>query len=228
LLTRRGLRRSYHLARFEWTARMLRQLQPRGFSLIELGCFDGRLLEMIDDEAGSYVGIDANWEGGIDRAIEQFRGRARTRFLQSCDPQVFGSFRNKQFDCSVALETLEHLPEKELPQYLDGLARVTKHYCLVTVPNELGPVFLAKYLAKWAYYRDADHYRFKEIVAATLRRSHEVERCEHKGFDYREIVRELGCRFETVTVEAVFPRWVPGSFALTIGIVARAVGASRS
>lgn len=222
LLTRPGPRRAYHLARFDWTARRIREFAPPSFSLIELGCFDGRLLGQLGTAVQRYVGIDANWEGGLEIAREQYGGPSCVQFIESGDPGSFERFGTDEFDCAASLETLEHIPEDALPEFLDELARVTNGYCFVTVPNELGPVFLAKYAAKRLLYGDTDDYTFREIVAATLRRSKDVKRAQHKGFDYRRLVQDLERRFEIVSVEPVFPRWLPPSLALTIGIVAKA------
>jgi SAM-dependent methyltransferase len=222
LLTRPGLRRAYHLARFDWTARKIRELVPGTFSLIELGCFDGRLLSHLDAAVERYVGIDANWEGGLDLARKQYRGRPDIQFIESASPSTFDRFGEREFDCAASLETLEHIPVALLPGFLDEIARVTDGYFFVTVPNELGPVFLAKYLAKKLIYGDTDPYSFREIVAATLRRSDRVERAEHKGFDYRDLAKALARRFDIVSVESVFPRRLPPPLALTVGIVARA------
>lgn len=221
LLNRPGPRRAYHLARFKWVTRKLAQLAGPKFSLIELGCFDGRLLGSLGTAVGKYVGIDANWEGGLDLAKQEYHGRPGVEFIESGEPAALNRFGAGEFDCSASLETLEHLPEESLPRFIDELARVTRDYCFVTVPNELGPTFLAKYILKLALYGDVDDYTPREVVAATLRRSKSVRRAEHKGFDYRELIKSLESGFEIIAVEPVFPRWLPVSLALTIGIVGK-------
>ena len=104
---------------------------------------------------------------------------------------------------------------------MDELARLTDGHLIVSVPNELGPVFLAKYLAKLAIWRDAQAYRPREIVAATLRRSDLVERNDHKGFDYRDVVREIAARFDIIAVEGLPNIGLPVALSPTVGIFAK-------
>ena len=63
-----GPRAWYHLARFRWIQAEVARRGCRTDSLLELGCFDGKLLDFIQPAPRRYVGFDANWEGGLDLA----------------------------------------------------------------------------------------------------------------------------------------------------------------
>ena len=215
-----GIRSWYHLSRFKWASEVVRRL-PAGQKVIELGCYDARTLEYIGHRVAEYVGIDANWAGGLDLARDRFAGDRRVTLIQSEDPGDFEQFDDGHFSLALALETLEHVPPASVKRYLDELARVTRGHLLVSVPNELGPIFLAKYLAKLVFYGDVQHYSVKEVIAATLRRSDLVGRDDHKGFDYRHVMRELRSRFEILTVTGLPRTWLPPAVSPTIAIFAR-------
>lgn len=64
----RGLRRKLHLARFHWVNAEITRWHGSSRSVLELGCFDGKLIDFLSDKPSRYVGFDANWEGGLDAA----------------------------------------------------------------------------------------------------------------------------------------------------------------
>ncbi len=211
-----GLRGRLHMARFEWLRR--RAAGPAPLRVIELGCFDCRSLSYMAPE--QYVGLDAGWEDGLAQARVRFAGDPRVTLIQAVDPAAMRRFPDRSFNLGIALETLEHVPPPVLPGYLDELARVIDGRLLVTVPNEMGPVFLAKYLAKrFLLSGTPDSYTLREIVAAVAGRLDRVERREHKGFDYRRLIDELSRRFEIVAVEGL--PFGPPSLAFSVAITAR-------
>lgn len=223
LFSGRGLRNSYHLARFRWAAQKVRELGLSDLRLLEIGCFDGRLLDTIQPAVRQYVGLDANWEGGLDLARSKYRGRSDVLLIESDKPASLRQFSDGAFNAAAALETLEHLPPDMVPEYIAQISRVTRGYLLVSVPNEMGPVFLSKYLAKLFVYGDAQDYSLKEILAATVWRSDLVARNDHKGFDFRRLIEEIEKHFRITSIEGVPFRWLPPSYSPTVAIVAASV-----
>jgi 2-polyprenyl-3-methyl-5-hydroxy-6-metoxy-1,4-benzoquinol methylase len=216
-----SLRRFYHMARFRWVADKASKHLGRALKLVELGCYDGRLFDTLGDRVSAYVGVDANWSGGLDLARQKYRGRKDVILIEAEGPEAFNRFKDGEFDVAAALETLEHVPPDLVASFLDQLQRVTRGHLFVTVPNELGPVFLAKYLGKKIVYGGEQSYSPAEIVAAALRRSDKVERDDHKGFDYRHIVSAVGERFEILRVDGLASFGLPAALAPTVGIFAR-------
>ena len=212
----RGLRARLHLARFHWAQRISREIPHN--SVLELGCFDGRLLDYI--RPSRYVGLDAGWEGGIDLAIARHAGDDTRQFIKADDPTILKSLPSRSFDLGVALETLEHLPSDKLDLYLAEVARLCDHF-LVTVPNEKGPVFLAKWLVKRIALRDDDAHRYTvvEVLNATLGRMHLVRRDEHKGFDYAALATKLSERFDVLSVVGL--PLGPPLLAFSVGLIAK-------
>jgi hypothetical protein len=124
------------------------------------------------------------------------------------------------FGLGVCMETLEHVPPALVPGYLDLLARAVDGHLLITVPNETGAVFAAKWLAKRALYGDAERYTPSEFGNALLGRMDRVARNEHKGFDWRALVAQVAERARIVRVEPIPGRHLPRACAFGVGIVA--------
>jgi hypothetical protein len=212
------LRSFYHLARFRWAEGKVRALGRSNLRLIELGCFDGRLLEQLHPYVSEYVGLDANWEGGLDLAMDKFGDNPGVSFVEITHPSQMRCFEDERFDLAASLETLEHLPPALVPEFLDEIARVTHGHFLASFPNELGPVFLAKHLLKRLRYGDAEDYTGGEIMAATLGRSRRIARREHKGFDYRNMIRQIADRFNIVSVEGLPAIGLPPVLSPTVAV----------
>lgn len=221
LFNQGGLRASYHLARYHWLKRKLSERSSQVSRLIEIGCLDAKTLEFLPGTPEHFLGIDANWEGGLDEGIARYGDRSYVELLEETDPNVLTQFSDNHFDTAISLETLEHLPQDVLEAYVKELARVTDGYFYVTVPNEMGPVFAAKYLLKKIAYGSTENYTFGEFLSAATFRPDKVARDEHKGFDWRALVKLLAQQFEIVEIGGVPSIGLPPMLSLTVGIVAR-------
>lgn len=210
----KGLRARLHLARFSWVKRVAQT--TRHDRILELGCFDGRLLDYV--KPSRYVGIDAGWEGGIQNALDRHGNDTTKTFIKTDAPSVLCQFPARCFELGVALETLEHLPDDTLGRYLEQVQRTCARF-LVTVPNEKGPVFLAKWIAKRTLLRNnpAETYSLTELFNATLCRMDRVARHEHKGFDYAALAGRLANHFDIEKVEGL--PWGPPFFAFSVAFV---------
>lgn len=205
LLFSGGWRTRLHNMRFRWAARQITDA-PESFSLFELGCFDCRSLKHIP-KPKRYVGADAGWEGGINDAQMTFVNVPWVELIVAQTAFDLAPYANQQFDYTMSLETLEHIPDRLLDGYIEFLARVTKKRLYITVPVEVGPVFLAKYLVKRMLpgfeNGETGSYNWNEVYWATRGDVSKVERYEHKGFDYRVLVKQLEKHFRIVKVEGL-------------------------
>jgi cyclopropane fatty-acyl-phospholipid synthase-like methyltransferase len=216
-----GLRSYYHYARYHWIRRKVEHRGP--LRVIELGCHDGKTIDFLPN-LERYVGLDADWENGLSIARARHGGRDKVEFRKVQTPAALSDFKDGEFDAAIALETLEHIPDDMMKDYLAELSRVTSGRIYVSVPNEMGPVFLAKFLAKQVRYGGAEKYTPSEIVSATLFQPQRVERDNHKGFDYRQMIRDVAEHFEIESVEGLPPLFLPPALSLTVGIVGRKAG----
>ncbi len=199
----------------------LRRLGCAADRVLELGCFDGKLIDYLPHRPARYIGYDANWEGGLDLARTRWRDAEFASFHAATTPSDMELGPDDVFDVAVSMETLEHVPPDLVEPYLAKIAEHLDGYLFVTVPVEKGPVLLAKWLAKRILSRDAASYTSAELVNATLGRMHRVARNDDKGFDWEALVAQVGRHFDVVRVEGLpLGRALPAGLCFGVGIVA--------
>ncbi len=216
-----GVRSFFHLARFEWAKKTVAQLGFTSLNLVEIGCYDGRLIDYMPVRVDLYRGYDAGWEQGLDAGQKRFAGQTNYRFERAVDPTPLTEHEDGEFNLGASLETFEHISPGIVDPYLEELARIVDGHLIVTVPNEKGIVFLGKYLAKRLKFGGNEPYTFREVILATLGQLDSIERIEHKGFDYSKLIGQIERHFDIVKVEGIPFRWLPLSLSFTIGISAR-------
>ncbi len=214
-----GLRKRLHQARFIWIHQKLLELGCPRARVIELGCFDGKVLDFFPSKPCYYIGYDADWEGALSIAREKWKGHPNYHFRYCITPEEM-ALGEDRFDIAIAMETLEHVPEETLAPYLAKLAGVTDHYILITAPNEKGVVFFFKYLVK-LLFGEVEKHSLTEFVNATLGRMDRIKRGHHKGFDYGRLVRLVAEYFDVIEVSALPFAALPTALSFTVGIVAR-------
>jgi hypothetical protein len=203
----------------------MRKLDLKRARMIELGCYDGKTIEFLDGIPEKYLGLDANWEGGLDTGKIKWEEFPNIE-LQLCKMPEDIPMPSQAYDVGVCMETLEHVPPDMVEPYLLKLSRVIEGYLFITVPVERGLVFLLKHGLKKILGMKDDPFLTMEFINSILGRLDKVKRREHKGFDDRALVKQIGKYFDVVSVSGVFPKFPLLSLNLTIGIVARTKGLS--
>ncbi|MEM6736272.1 MAG: class I SAM-dependent methyltransferase [Bacteroidota bacterium] len=97
--------------------------------LLELGCGEGRGVELLAPRATSYTGIDK-----IKPIIEQLRIKhPGYKFIKGVFPPF--PFQNNQFDTIIAFQVIEHIKKDE--DFVEEICRVLKPEgrALITTPN---------------------------------------------------------------------------------------------
>ena len=113
------VRSYFHLARFNWVKCTIQRYKLIYSRVIELGCFDGKLLEFLPKYPKYYQGYDANWEGGLETAINSWKDHKYINFSFADDPIYID---NNNYDLGVSIETFEHLPPDLICPYLMKLS----------------------------------------------------------------------------------------------------------
>ena len=85
-----GIRGRLHAARFEWLAKKLLRLKCEYNTVLELGCFDGKVLDYLPNKPERYLGLDANWEGGLGIAAVKWKDQDNYVFKQCMTPDEMG------------------------------------------------------------------------------------------------------------------------------------------
>lgn len=218
LFGKKGLRAYLHNARYRWVRDMLAKHKVGCDSVLDLGCFDAKVIDWLPGKPSRYFGFDANWEGGLDLARARFHGDDSVTLAEICEPHQLVVPHRVQL--GLAMETLEHVPAAAMCLYLDRLA-ASCEVVLVTVPNEIGPVFAAKHLAKMLKYGGAETYSVPEYVYQSLGMTSRVSRNQHKGFDYRAMEADLRSRFDVIEVSGIPGGPLPAFLSFGVGFVCR-------
>jgi 2-polyprenyl-3-methyl-5-hydroxy-6-metoxy-1,4-benzoquinol methylase len=215
-----GIRKKLHTARFYWLANSLTALNFQCIRILELGCFDGKVLDYLPMSPARYVGLDANWEGGLNIAIERWKSDQRLEFRECHTPQEM-ALNGETFDISICMDTLEHVPPEMVDSYLLELSEATQKYFFVTVPNEKGLVFFLKYVTKIIFSGDAQNYTMSEFINAILGRMEKVARKEHKGFDYEMLIESISKYFEIYTISGYPVGFLPPCLNFGVGVIGK-------
>jgi SAM-dependent methyltransferase len=216
-----GIRKKLHSARYYWLVEQIERLDCSLDNVLELGCFDAKTLDFLPKKPGYYLGYDANWENSIQLAREKWAGVPNVE-IKECQIADEMQVENNQFDISICLETMEHIYTKDVEAYIEKLAKATKKYCFISVPNEKGLFFLLKRIGKSLTNGHTEDYTFAELYHATRGNMSKVKRQEggHKGFDYEQLVHIISKYFTKIEVMGIPYNNLPKAANFSIGIVA--------
>lgn len=186
---KRRLFRFSHLSRFA-IARDLLAAGPDS-RVLDYGAGDGYLMELLQPgvPAENLVAVEP-----MDFLQAQLRLRfgERIRIVDSSLGLGAGSF-----DRIACLEVLEHLQPTAVRATIDDLLRLLAPdgILVISVPIEIGPTALFKYIAAVVLTRMDRRYTLRELVRATMglpvRRDPTMVFLPHKGFDFRRMRETL-------------------------------------
>lgn len=218
------LRRFYHESRYRFLKHVTEKYNLQTSHVLEIGCNDAKTLEYI--KPLSYLCIDADCEA-MAIAREEYGHIPDYKFLLASDlNEAKTTLFKDRFDLAISMETFEHFDKETLHYYMNLFKSTVTGLILITVPVEIGPLFLVKHLIKRFIYRDCVElklYKPLEVINAALLRPEKVQRVMggHKGFDYREIIREVQQFFSIVEICGIPFNLRPLFLNPTIGIVAK-------
>ncbi len=214
---RSGLVRWSHGSRFELARTLV--ASRRGGRLLDYGCGDGTFVAMVHADFAETVGLDVD-PPQIDEAAARLGGLPGVRFALTAVP-----ITGPRFEVVTCMEVLEHCLEDERRRVIGELRRLVSEDGLVviSVPLEIGPSLAGKQLARaLAGMRGLGDYRYREryspiefaralLGLGTRRVVIDGRGADgpylyhgHKGFDYRDVGRELDVHF-TITRRAFTP-----------------------
>lgn len=218
----KSFRSKLHFARYEWVNTWIEKWNLGPYNMLELGCYDGKTIDFLKNKPVVYAGYDANWEGGLDIAKTKWSAQTSYSFHTCEKPDDFSN-DPLLYDVSVCLETLEHIPAVDLEAYIKQLSLKTTTYCLISVPNEKGPVLFFKHIIKSLTQSkgQTEPYTVKELLYGSIGRMDKVERrdCGHKGFDYDALATLLKKYFIIVKTESIPFSAIPHSLGFNVGFV---------
>ncbi len=217
------IRSAFHYSRFRWIKNTLKKYSIEFTNIIELGCFDGKLLDYLPNFPEKYLGLDADWEGGLELAKRKYKDKKNIRFSYIFNPEEINLKESEVFNLAVSMETFEHIPPHLVCPYLEKISKHLNGFFLITVPNEKGIFFLLKRLLKPKHNKNIDNLDFTicDIINLTLGRTNYVKRSEHKGFDYDHLIYDIRKYFDVVSIQGYsFFNFMPNFLSFGVGIIA--------
>lgn len=193
--------------------------------VLEIGCAYGKAFGLLDRTfAVDYAGVDAH-PGFVTEARRRFGSRPN---FQIHEGDALGFLRAEgaalgPVDLVFALETFEHLRAEEAPALLGEIAALKPRLFAASVPVEIGPAVAFKNVgsALTGYSRHHE-YSWRDTFWASLYRLDKVapHAQGHKGFDWRNLKREIGSAMRIERVERFPVRWLPSALAASVYITA--------
>jgi len=119
--------------------------------------------------------------------------------------------KNGPFDIITVFETIEHLEEKEIREFLVRANNLLtdKGKILFSAPIEIGPALLMKELNRCILHKRLPEYSPFELFLASLfgvaAKRAENLKTSHKGFDFRKVIHFLNDEFGPVTIASYGP-----------------------
>jgi hypothetical protein len=214
------VRRHYHLARFRWLANELRRLKLKPSRIIEVGCHDARTLAFLPMLPVRYLGLDANWDSGIEIARAKWSGHPGYDFAECKTAAEIPAELGESFDIGIAFEVFEHLSDDVLDGYLAKLRKLVNQYLFISVPVERGVPFVVRHALKKAFGWQPEQYTAQEFCSAAFGSLDRVERDNHKGFDYKRLVSQVDRYFQVETTKGISPGLPGAGFNFNVGITA--------
>lgn len=211
------IRSLYHNYRFNLVSKIINEKLTEGenLRLAEIGCYDARILSYLDKNIISYCGIDLDWERGLTQARKKFSKYQNIKLYNAEKDEELASFLKQPVDTLISLETFEHLSAEQLKIYVNFINKAHPNNCYITVPNEIGLVFILKKLFQILILKNSVGFSPKEFICQSLGLVNFVQRKEHKGFSYYELKKLLD--YECPNFEVKFShRWIVRVFTPTI------------
>jgi SAM-dependent methyltransferase len=202
-----------HGSRFDLARKLV---APRaGGRLLDYGCGDGTFVAMVHADFREALGVDVD-PGQTAECAARLGHLPGVRFGLARD---LGPDDRAGWDVVTCMEVLEHCLEPERRRVLDELARLAgpSGLVVISVPIEVGPSLAGKQffralagLRKLGDYQHRERYSPIEVMRSVAGLS--VERVPfegdgpdgpyryygHKGFDFRELEREITERLTIV------------------------------
>lgn len=156
--------------------RMLKAIRhiPKNAIILDVGCGNGRLFQLLGDHISGGIGIDPLLAKPVRHAnYSLVPGKFPTQVP-----------RGKQFDAITMLAAIEHFPE-ELLQNCDEICRGLLHdggLVIITVPSSYVDTILS--ILKW--FRLIDAWSFDEHHGLEVAAVNEIFSCNHFELIYRK------------------------------------------
>jgi SAM-dependent methyltransferase len=197
----------------------------RPIRVMDLGCSTGRTYDALNAACPiSYVGIDLN---ARSVAVAHARhANASNAVFSVMDATNLANFKRDSFDIVIALETLEHIPERDVVRIVENVCGIVRpRLFVVSVPVEIGAALWIKTIgSKLMGYRRGSHYTLSEALWAGLYNLNRVptHTTKHVGFNWYWLEQTIRHNAVMIETRSLPFRWLPKFVTPTVMIIAAA------
>lgn len=204
-------------------AELAKRFPDRPIRVLELGAATGKLYTILDERFSiDYLGVEFDrkfYETAIERhgARDNFRMQHRS----AADAAIYAEAG--AIDIVVAMETCEHIPERESFRIIEHVAELRPAMFVCSVPVEVGPSIWIKNVgsALMGYKRHKSYPWPDTFWAGFYMLDHlPPHRTGHRGFDWRWLAQSIR-HFMIIREIRKNPfQWLPNMFAMSVMMVA--------
>lgn len=170
---------------------LTKSIPDRPIKTVEVGCGSAKLFPLLNDRYSiEYTGIDVV-EDRISAANERYGSHPNFSAIQDSADVRLKDLADA--DIVVALETLEHIPERIVVRIVEEVARIRPRVFICSVPVEIGPIIWIKNLGSRLMGYQRTNYTLRETFWAGLYRLDKLppHDTSHKGFDWRWLAQTI-------------------------------------
>ncbi|GEM_PF-1471533 len=235
IASRNPIKRWLHRQRFDASLKLL-QLES-GQHFLDYGCGDGELVLQAKNYCPEIevVAFEPAQELN-EQAVKKLGGLAGISVIQNFKsdiPNIDKSGIDK-FDRIACLETVEHLPEKELAELFNNIKSVLREdgLFLITFPIEHGCISLIKNLYRMLSRRDP-YVSIKHILRQFLglnvprEQQRPLSDCNyiysHIGFDSREMIKKIREHFDIKKIAVLPTGFITCGLGNSVAVVIRQI-----
>lgn len=210
--------------------RLQRETPGRPLRIVDIGCAVGRLYTVLDQRFPiEYVGIDHDAEF-IRVALERYGSRPnfQARCAEVADPGVFAGIESPDLVC--ALETLEHIPERDSIRIVEAVSRLAPRRFVCSVPVEVGPALWIKNVGSLLLGYERHRQRpWREVFWVGIYRLNRLppHRTGHAGFDWRWLAQTIRHFMHVREMRKSPVPFLPAAFAFSVMFVAEPLPGAR-
>jgi SAM-dependent methyltransferase len=154
-----------HSHRFKEVAQIIGTFN-RPLTIYDIGCGYAHLYDVLKDFKANYIGIDNHPD-----FVAGARARHRALNFKVFHASSANFLPDEPINVVTALETLEHMTEKDAAKTLDNILKISPDMLICSVPVETGFPLLLKNVASFLMrYTRHTEYTWKETFYAALSR----------------------------------------------------------
>jgi SAM-dependent methyltransferase len=206
----------------EFVGELASAYPDRTVRVLDIGCATGKTFSLINQRHRvDYVGIDAK-PLFISAAQVRYHSAENAKFLlaDATDPGVYAG---QSADIVFALETLEHIPERDVVRIVENVCHIVRPKLFVaSVPIEIGPALWIKNVGSKLMGYTRVGYDWRSTFWAGLYRLDKLPRhtTGHIGFNWYWLEQTIRHNAKIRESRSLPYRWLPKMFAPTVMFIA--------